>query len=102
MVEKDEVSIDKLIAMEWEEINTLKKMANDPSLSKLEKLRVSNAIGYHASVLDKLLAKKNEDSVFNEDTLGDFIVGRQSTNGRMRRAIGRDFRVWKRRLSSRR
>ena len=97
---EDQENVDKLIAMEWELLANLKKMFNDPALSTLEKIRAANALAYHAVVLNKLLAKKGEDSQFNEETLGDFI-GQQYANGKIRRLVRRNFRDWKRRLSSR-
>jgi hypothetical protein len=97
---EDQENVDKLIAMEWELLANLKKMFNDPALSTLEKIRAANALAYHAVVLNKLLAKKGEDSQFNEETLGDFIG--QYANGNIRRLVRRNFRDWKRRLSLRR
>lgn len=97
----DQENVDKLIAMEWELLADLRKMFNDPALSTLERIRAANALAYHAVALNKLLSKKGEESQFSEDTLGDFI-GRQYANGKMRRLVRRDFRDWKRKLSSRR
>jgi hypothetical protein len=97
----DQENVDKLIAMEWELLADLKKMFNDPALSTLERIRAANALAYHAVALNKLLARKGEDSQFNEDTLGDF-VGQQYANGSMRRLVRRDFKDWKRKLSLRR
>jgi hypothetical protein len=97
---EDQENVDKLIAMEWELLANLKKMFNDPALSTLERIRAANALAYHAVVLNKLLAKKGEDSQFNEETLGDFIG--QYANGNIRRLVRRNFRDWKRRLSLRR
>ena len=98
---EDQENVDKLIAVEWELLADLKKMFNDPALSTLERIRAANALAYHAVVLNKLLAKKGEDSQFNEETLGDFI-GQQYANGKIRRLVRRNFRDWKRRLSLRR
>ena len=97
---EDQENVDKLIAMEWELLADLKKMFNDPALSTLERIRAANALAYHAVVLNKLLAKKGEDSQFNEETLGDFIG--QYANGNIRRLVRRNFRDWKRKLSVRR
>ena len=96
---KEEATIDKLIAIEWDLLNDLKKMLNN-QVAPNEKIRLANAVAYHAIVLNKLLAQKGQELQFNEDTLGDFI-GKQYAEGKMRRMIRRDFRVWKRRLSSR-
>ena len=97
---EDQENVDKLIAMDCELLADLKKMFNDPALSTLERIRAANALAYHAVVLNKLLAKKGEDSQFNEETLGDFIG--QYANGNIRRLVRRNFRDWKRRLSLRR
>jgi len=93
---KEEVNVDKLIGVEWDMLTDLRKMLSDPALSTGEKIRLANALAYHATVLNKLLAQKGEDSEFNEATLGDFIRGIDTTS---RRRIRRDFRVWTRRLS---
>lgn len=89
-------NLDKLIAIEWTTLSDLRKMLSNPELSTGEKTRLANAIAYHASVLNKLLGQKGEDSKFNEDTLGDFI---KNVEPRMLRCVRRDFRVWTRRLS---
>ncbi len=47
----------------------MKKMLRKQKLSPEEKIRIANAIAYHASVLNKLLTQKGEDSQFNEATL---------------------------------
>jgi hypothetical protein len=98
---ENQENVDKLIAMEGELLADLKKMFNDPALSTLERIRAANALAYHAVVLNKLLAKKGEDSQFNEETLGDFI-GQQYANGKIRRLVRRNFRDWNRKLSVRR
>ena len=98
--DKEEATIDKLIAIEWDLINDLKKMLNNQATPN-EKIRLANAIAYHAIALNKLLAQKGQELQFNEDTLGDFI-GKQYADGRMRRILRREFRGWKRRLSSKR
>ena len=97
---EDQENVDKLIAMEWELLTDLKKMFNDPALSTLERIRAANALAYHAVALNKLLAKKGEDSQFNEDTLDDFI--KHYADGKMRRRVRSEFGFWKRRLSLRR
>lgn len=89
-----------LIKTEREIMANLKQMFNDQALSTMEKVRVANALAYHAVILNKLQSKKNEESQFDEDTLGDFIAGVHYANGPMRRRIRRDFRNWTRRLSS--
>jgi hypothetical protein len=89
-----------LIKTERDIMATLKKMFNDPDLSKMEKVRVADALAYHAVVLNKLRSRKNEESQYDEDSLGDFIAGMHFADGPMRRLVRRDFRNWKRRLSS--
>ena len=98
--DEEEATIDKLIAIEWDLLNDLKKMLNNQTLTPSEKIRLANAVAYHAIVLNKLLAQKGQELQFNEDTLGDFI-GKQYADGKMRRLVRREFRDWKRRLSSR-
>jgi hypothetical protein len=89
-------NLDRLIAIEWNILRDLRKMLSNPELSIGEKTRVANALAYHASVLNKLLGQKGEDSKFNEATLGDFI---KNVDARMLRLVRRDFKVWTRRLS---
>ena len=89
-------NLDRLIAIEWNILRDLRKMLSNPELSIGEKTRVANALAYHASVLNKLLGQKGEDSKFNEATLGDFI---KDVDSKMRRLVRRDFKVWTRRLS---
>jgi hypothetical protein len=89
-------SLDKLIAIEWETLRDLKRMLSNPELSTGEKTRVANALAYHASVLNKLLSQKGEDPQFNGATLGDFI---RNVDAKTFRLVGRDFKVWTRRLS---
>ena len=97
MSTKEEVTVEELIRMEWELMTDLRKMMGDPSLSRSEKIRVANALAYHSIALNKLLAQKGERSEFNEETLGDFVM--HYADGGMRRAVRRDFRGWKRRLT---
>jgi hypothetical protein len=92
-------NLDNLIAIEWDILRDLRKMLNDPELSTGEKTRVANALAYHASVLNKMLSQKGEDSQFNDATLGDFI---RNVDARTSRLVRREFRVWKRRLSFKR
>jgi len=93
---KKPASLDKLIAIEWDILNDLKKMLLDPELSTVERIRAANALAYHASVLNKLLAQKGESSQFNDTTLGDFIRGIEP---KIAKRIRGDFKKWTRRLS---
>ena len=97
---ENQENAEDLIKTEREIMADLKKMFNDEALSTSEKVRVANALAYHAVVLNKLQLKRNEDSQFDEDTLGDFVAGAHYADGPMRRRIRRDFRSWTRRLSS--
>jgi len=94
--EKDPQNVDTLIEVEWDVIRDLRKMLKDPHLSRAEKIRASNAVAYHASVLNKLLAQKGEDSKFNDATLGDFIKG---VEPRIAGRVTREFRRWTKRLT---
>ena len=94
--EKKPVNVDKLIEIEWEIVQDLRKMLTDPQLSAAEKTRVANAVAYHASVLNKLLAQKGEDPKFNDATLGDFI---KDVEPRIACRVRVDFKRWTRRLS---
>lgn len=94
--EKKPLNVDKLIEIEWEIVQDLRKMLTDPKLSVAEKIRAANAFAYHASVLNKLCAQKGEDSKFSDATLGEFIMG---VEPRIARRVGVDFKRWTRRLS---
>ena len=100
MAAKEEVNLDDLIHMKWELMGDLRKMLADQSLSKSEKIRIANALAYHALALNKLLAQKGEKEQFDEGALGVFI--RDFADGNMRRAVRREFRGWQRRLMGRR
>jgi hypothetical protein len=91
---------EELLKTERDIMANLKQMFNDKALSTMEKVRVANALAYHAVILNKLQSKKNEEAQFDEDTLGDFIAGAHFADGPLRRRIRRDFRTWTRRLSS--
>jgi len=95
---KKPAALDKLIKIEWDILRDLKKMLQDAGLSTGEKTRVANALAYHASVLNKLLAQKGEDPRFNESTLGDYVKEIQ-VQPRIARLVRRDFRIWTRKLS---
>jgi hypothetical protein len=92
-------NLDNLIATEWDILRELREMLSNPELSTGEKTRVANALAYHASVLNKLLSQKGDDSQFNDATLGEFI---RNVDARTFRLVRRDFKVWKRRLSFKR
>ncbi|MGD0203050.1 MAG: hypothetical protein ABSC20_03990 [Candidatus Bathyarchaeia archaeon] len=87
---------DRLIAMEWRIMRDMKKMLRDTNLSVAERTRLASALGYHATVLNKLLNQKGEAAHFNEATLGDFI---SDIDKSARTLVRRDFEVWTRKLS---
>jgi hypothetical protein len=88
-----------LIKIQWEMINGLLKMLKDPELTKTEKIRVSTVLAYHVNSLNKMLPQKGEKDQFEEQNLGDFISG---VEPRIARRFRRDFRIWKRALTSKR
>jgi len=104
-------NIEKLIETEWDILKDLKKMMTTPNLSAPERVRTANALGYHATVLNKLLVQKGESTQFDEQSLGDFIMSLEAdvqpriTTVELRktaRCARRDFTYWKRRLSLKR
>jgi hypothetical protein len=99
-IHEDEENLEELLKMEQELMADLKKLFRDPGLSVLERVRIANALAYHAVVLNDLRSKKGEKKQYDEDTLGDFVAGINFADGRMRRQIRRDFRDWTRKLSS--
>lgn len=88
-----------LIKREWEMINELQRMLKDPELTITERTRVATVFAFHANTLNKLLTQKGEKDQFEDQNLGDYIKG---VEPRIARRFRRDFRVWKRALSSRR
>jgi len=48
--EQEEATGDKLIAIEWDVLNDLKKMLSNQTTQN-EKIRLSNAVAYHAIVI---------------------------------------------------
>ncbi len=86
-------NVDILIEIEWDTITDLKKMLNDPELSKAEKIRAANALAYHTTVLNKLLVQKDETLGSDDETLGHFV---KRYGNRTCRHFMREFRTWKR------
>jgi hypothetical protein len=76
--------------MEWLTMRDMKKMLHNPDLSVGERIRIANALGYHASLLNKLLVQKGENAHFNETTLGGFI---RDIDQNARTLVRRDFEV---------
>ena len=95
----ENASVEGLIKREWEIINQLERMVNDPELTVAEKIHAANVFAFHAITLNKLLARSGEKGRFEEQNLGDYIIG---VEPRIARCFRRDFRVWKKTLSSRR
>jgi hypothetical protein len=88
-----------LIEREWEIINDLQRMTKDPELTVKEKTHAASVFAYHANLLNKLLTQKGEKDEFEDQNLGDYIRG---VEPRIANRFRRDFRVWKRALTSRR
>jgi hypothetical protein len=92
-------SREELIDMEWETINELRKMLKDPDLTVVEKTHAANVLAYHTNTLNKMLSQKGEKDQFNDQNLGDYLLG---VEPRIVRRFRRDFRTWKKTLSYRR
>jgi hypothetical protein len=94
-------TLEELIKREWEMIEDLQKMLKDTELSVTEKTRVATVYAYHINILRRMVAKKNQDenSLFEEQNLGDFIRG---VEPRIARRFRRDFNSWQRTTMSRR
>jgi hypothetical protein len=97
-MEKEPANLETLIQMEWDIITTLHKKLKDPDLTTVEWTQAAKALGYHMSNLNKMLNQKGESSQFTEQNLGDFI---RDIKPRIFRRVRRDFKIWTRRLSSR-
>ena len=98
---KNEISIDidDIIETERDILAELKETMKKPGISLTEKIKVSNSIAFHASVLSKLLTRRDAGDEFDESTLGDFVRG---VEPRIARRIRSRYRTWTRRLSFRR
>jgi hypothetical protein len=92
-------SREELIDMEWETLNELRKMLKDPDLTVVEKTHAASVLAYHANTLNKMLAQKGEKDQFNDQNLGDYLLG---VEPRIARRFERDFTTWKKTLSYRR
>jgi aspartate-semialdehyde dehydrogenase len=92
-------SQDGLVKREWEIINELQKMLKDPDLTIAEKTHVAHVFAYHANTLNKLLTKRGEKDQFEDQTLGDYLLG---VEPQVAKCFRRDFRTWKRTFSVRR
>ena len=88
--------LEKLIQIEWDIINDLKRMLVDPSLSTHDKVRVSNSVAYHVACLNKLLERKGENPLGDED-LGSLLT---KVPKKWRSMVLRDFKIWKRKSLS--
>lgn len=100
--EKDQTeppTLKELIKIEWEIVNELKKMLKDPELTVAERTRAATVFAYHTNTLNKFLAQSGEKDQFEEQNLGDYVRG---VEPRIARRVRRDFRLWKRVLTSRR
>ncbi len=92
-------TLEGLIQREWEMINNLQKMINDPELTVNERTRVATVFAFHANTLNRMLNQKGEKNQFEDQNLGDYVRGIEP---RVARRFRRDFRVWKKALTSRR
>jgi len=88
-------SLDKLIAVEWDMINELKELLREARYTR-DKIRISNSLAYHVNCLNRLLIQKGETPL-NEETLGTLITRLPK---KAQRRVLREFRIWKRKLSS--
>jgi hypothetical protein len=93
------VNLETLIQMEWDVVHILHKKLKDPDLTVAEWTQAAKALGYHMSILNKMLSQKGENNQFNEQNLGDFI---KDIEPRIQRRVRRDFKTWTRKLSLKR
>ncbi len=91
--EHEESPLDKLISTEWDIINDLKKILKKPDLSVTDRVKASNSVAYHASVLNKILDQKGEEPNVHAVTLRDL-----ARNYQQQKCFRRNQSVWQRRL----
>jgi hypothetical protein len=96
---KEVATLEALIQMEWEVITSLNKKLKDPDLTVAEWTQTAKTLGYHMSILNKMLNQRGETSQFTEQNLGDFI---KDIEPRIQRQVRHDFRTWTRHLLYRR
>lgn len=89
-------SHEELIKREWDIINELQKMLKDPELTVMEKTRVASVLAFHTNTLNKMLNQIGRKDQFEDQNLGDYVIG---VEPRIARCFRREFRVWKRTLS---
>jgi len=88
-------SLNKLVAIEWDMINELRELLRKARYTR-DKIRISNSLAYHVNCLNKLLIQKGETPL-NEETLGTLITRLPK---KAQRRVLREFKIWKRKLSS--
>jgi hypothetical protein len=74
-------------------------MLKDPELTVTEKTRAATVFAFHINTLSRLLARKGENNLFEDQNLGDFVRG---VEPRIARHFRRDFKLWQRTTMSRR
>jgi len=92
-------SREALLQSEWSIIKYLEKFLADPELTIKEKTNVASVLAFHANTVNKLLSQNGEKDQFDEQNLGDYV---RRVEPRIARHFRRDFRTWKRTLSSKR
>jgi hypothetical protein len=92
-------TLEELIKREWEIIEDFQIMLKDKELTVTEKTRVASVYAFHINTLSRLLARKGENNLFEDQNLGDFVRG---VEPRIARRFRRDFRLWQRITMSRR
>jgi hypothetical protein len=97
--QSDLPSHEALLQSEWATIKQLEKMLSDPELTVKEKTNVASVLAFHANTLNKLLSQNGQKDQFDEQNLGDYV---RHVEPRIARHFRRDFKTWKRTLSSRR
>src|SRR3990172_9562278 len=95
----ESANIETLIQIEWGIIRTLQKKLKDPDLTLIEWTKAADSLGYHMSLLNKMLNQKGDSTQFNEQNLGEFIRDLEPKTSKL---IRRDFKKWTRRLSLKR
>lgn len=90
-----ERGIDRLIAIEWDIIRGLVREL-DGELSSADRVRIANSLAYHVNTLNKLLVRRDELPVLDEEPLLDVI---SRFPRRFKRALVGRVRRWRRSLS---
>lgn len=67
--------LDKLIAIEWDIIEEIRRQLNQPDISITEKAKLLNSLAFHTNALNRMLTRKEQQSAEGDEiTLAELIA----------------------------